>query len=74
MNKKKLPGKELVFQAVLVLLFTLMLISCIYPFYYIFIASISSPDAVKRRTLPDNLNAIINNNANATLSIKKLDS
>ena len=26
------------------------------------------------RTLPDNLNAIINNNANATLSIKKLDS
>lgn len=48
MNKKKLPGKELVFQAVMVLLFTLMLISCIYPFYYIFIASISSPDAVKR--------------------------
>ena len=47
MNKKKLPGKELVFQAVMVLLFTLMLISCIYPFYYIFIASISSPDAVK---------------------------
>ena len=48
MNKKKLPGKELVFQAAMVLLFTLMLISCIYPFYYIFIASISSPDAVKR--------------------------
>ena len=48
MNKKKLPGKELVFQAAMVLLFTLILISCIYPFYYIFIASISSPDAVKR--------------------------
>ncbi|WP_141709402.1 BclA C-terminal domain-containing protein [Eisenbergiella tayi] len=26
------------------------------------------------RTLPDNLDAIVNNNANATLSIKKLDS
>ena len=48
MNKKKLPGNEIVFQLLMVILFTLLFLSCIYPFYYIFIASISNPEAVKR--------------------------
>ena len=48
MNRKKLPPKEIVFQAVMILLFTLLFLSCVYPFYYIFIASISDPDAVQK--------------------------
>lgn len=48
MKKKKIPKKELAFQACMVLLFTLLFLSCVYPFYYIFIASISDPEAVKR--------------------------
>lgn len=48
MNRKKLPGKEIAFQSIMIILFTLLFLSCIYPFYYIFIASISSPDAVKK--------------------------
>ena len=48
MNRKKLPGKEIAFQSIMIILFTLLFLSCIYPFYYIFIASISSPDGVKK--------------------------
>lgn len=48
MNRKKLPPKEIVFQTVMILLFTLLFLSCVYPFYYIFIASISDPDAVQK--------------------------
>lgn len=48
MNRKKIPPKEILFQAVMIVIFTLLFLSCVYPFYYIFIASISDPDAVQK--------------------------
>lgn len=46
--KKKLPFREILFQCIMVLLFGLMFIVCFYPFYYIFIVSISDPGAASR--------------------------
>lgn len=48
MNKKRLPAKEIIFQVVMVIIFTGIFLSCVYPFYYIFISSISDPDAVQK--------------------------
>ncbi|GHU69433.1 sugar ABC transporter permease [Clostridia bacterium] len=39
---------DTIFQTVVVAVFTILFVSCVYPFYYIFIASISSPDALKK--------------------------
>ena len=50
-NKKKIQPKEVVFQVCMIVLFSIIVLSCIYPFYYIFIASISSPDAVQKSTI-----------------------
>ena len=38
-NKKKIQPKEVVFQVCMIVLFSIIVLSCIYPFYYIFIAS-----------------------------------
>lgn len=46
--RKKISGSELVFQVCMVVLFSLLFLSCAYPFYYVFIASISDPDAANR--------------------------
>lgn len=48
MNRKKLPAKEIIFQITMIIIFTGIFLSCIYPFYYIFISSISDPDAVQK--------------------------
>lgn len=48
MNRKRLPAKEIIFQVVMIIIFTGIFLSCIYPFYYIFISSISDPDAVQK--------------------------
>lgn len=48
MNKKRISVSELVFQICMVILFSLLFLSCAYPFYYVFIASISNPDAASR--------------------------
>lgn len=48
MNRKKLYPKEIIFQICMIIIFSVMLISCVCPFYYIFIASISSPEAVQK--------------------------
>ena len=48
---KKMDFKEKIFQLSLVLLFAIMFIVCIYPFYYIFIASISESDAARRQMI-----------------------
>lgn len=48
MIRKKLYPKEIIFQICMIIIFSVMLISCVCPFYYIFIASISSPEAVQK--------------------------
>ena len=48
MGKRKISGGELVFQVCMVILFSLLFLSCAYPFYYVFIASISNPEAASR--------------------------
>ena len=45
-EKSKLQLSEIIFQTGMILLFTIILIVCFYPFYYIFIASLSDPQAV----------------------------
>lgn len=44
MRKKKLTSGELIFQIIIYTLFGLFTLSCIYPFYYLFINTISSND------------------------------
>ena len=48
MNEKMNFGEK-IFQISLVVLFAILFIVCVYPFYYIFIASISDPEEVKRQ-------------------------
>ena len=43
--------RDWVFQIGMVILFSVVFLICMYPFYYIFIASISDPDVLKRTTL-----------------------
>lgn len=51
MKKKKTNIREMPFQIGMIILFSLMFIICIYPFYYIFIVSISSPELVQKNTV-----------------------
>ncbi|HHV11871.1 MAG TPA: carbohydrate ABC transporter permease [Clostridiales bacterium] len=46
MTKKKISGREMLFQICMIILFVVLFIICFYPFYYIFIASISNPQSV----------------------------
>lgn len=46
MKKRKLPAKEYIFQAAMIILFSLLALVCFYPFYYVFIVSISNPQEV----------------------------
>ncbi|MNO46025.1 hypothetical protein D3C76_363050 [compost metagenome] len=44
MKKKKMGAAEFTFQCILYVLFGIFTLSCIYPFYYLFINTISSND------------------------------
>ena len=47
----KAKGNDTPFQIVMVVLFSCIFFICMYPFYYIFIASISDPDVLQKTTL-----------------------
>ncbi len=51
MRKKKMPAKEIVFQVCMIIIFAMLFIACFYPFYYIFIVSISDPQAAQATTI-----------------------
>ena len=50
-NKKKMCTGEKVFQGSMLILFTLLFIGCFYPFWYIFIVSVSDAAAVQKTTV-----------------------
>lgn len=51
MNKIKLSASDHVFEICMIILFSLLFFLCAYPFYYIFIVSISDPALVQKTTV-----------------------
>lgn len=51
MKKKRMSNSEILFQTCMIIIFSMLFLSCAYPFYYVFIASISDADAVNRTAL-----------------------
>jgi putative aldouronate transport system permease protein len=51
MKKKNPPLKEILFQAVLYLIFGMFTLICLYPFYYILIYSLSNPSEAMRHNI-----------------------
>jgi putative aldouronate transport system permease protein len=48
---KRVAKSEWLFQSLVILLFTGFVLSCIYPFYYVFVYSLSNPESVRRAGL-----------------------
>ena len=48
---KKLTIKEVIFQGCMICIFALLFLLCFYPFYYIFIVSVSNAQAVQKTTV-----------------------